>query len=325
MGWRTVWPNKRMERSSGSFDPLYDLRWKAYSKFNEKSSHFYSSWDSFSLPVIKYVFSSLFFSSPLKQQLLQTCHALSEFCLLEVKVETETGQLPNNTQAKVLWNSIKQRTDHSTQTWKQCKTSFDTLTLVCYLALHLTSPFHGMPFVDPSFDVLDSHFRKPYTMFIHCGFPPSSSRAQRKPGQCCFVCTTLHSVWLSAVPQSLLPSNGLAIWKVLTCYTRNHPGGNWSWWGPGDGTSLTWSQLSQDLNVVIVNQAQQWKNNWGQCRPMWGGEMGAKQLFLSRDVPNIHQKFTQGTHGCLLKDFISLEEKTQKNNRIANFLGGGSV
>lgn len=50
-----------------------------------------------------------------------------------------------------------------------------------------------------------------------------------------------------------------------------------------------------------------------------------KQLFLSRDVPNIHQKFTQGTHGCLVKDFISLEEKTQKNNRISNFLGGGSV
>lgn len=176
MGWRMVWPNKRMERSWGSFDPLYDLRWKAYSKLNEKSSHFYNSWASFSLPVIKYVFSSLFFSFPLKQQLLQTCHALSEFCLLEVKVEMEIGQLPNNTQAKVLWM------DHSTQTWKQCKTSFDTLTLISYLALHLKSQFHGTPFLDPSFDALDSHFRKLYTMFIHCGFPPLPPEHRQKLG-----------------------------------------------------------------------------------------------------------------------------------------------
>lgn len=180
MGWRMVWPNKRMERSWGSFDPLYDLRWKAYSKFNEKSSHFYNSWASFSLPVIKYVFSSLFFSFPLKQQLLQTCRALLEFCLLEVKVEMDIGQLPNNTQAKVL--SIKQRTDHSTQTWNQCKTSFDTLTLICYLTLLLKSQFHGTPFLDPSFDALDSHFRKLHTMFIHCGFPLLPPEHRQKLG-----------------------------------------------------------------------------------------------------------------------------------------------
>lgn len=154
---------------------------------------------------------------------------------------------------------------------------------------------------------------------------PSSSRTQTKTGECYFICATFHFIWLSAVSWSLLPSNGLGILKVLTRCAINHPGGNWSWWGPEDGTSLKWSQLSQDLNVVIINQAQQWKNNWGQNKPTWGEEKGVKQLFLSRDVPNTHQKFTQGMHGCLVKDFISLEEKTQKNNRIANFLGGESV
>lgn len=258
MWWRTVWPNKRMERSSGSFDPLYDLRWKAYSKFNEKSSHFYNSWASFTLPVIKYVFSSLFFSFPLKQQLLQTYHSLSEFCLLEVKVEMETGQLPNNTWAKVLWNSIKQRTDHSTQTWKQRETNFDTLTLVCYLPLHLESQFHGMPFLDPSFDVLDSHFRKPYTMFIHCGFPPSSSRAE-KNWAVLFHLYNSSLYMTECCPSVIVAQQWAGYFKVLTCCTRNHPGGNWSWWGPGDGTSLKWSQLSQDLSVVIINQAQTMK------------------------------------------------------------------
>lgn len=80
------------------------LDFKAYSKFNEKSFQFYNGQASFSLPVIKYVYSSLFFSFPLKQQLQKTCHALPEFCLVEVNFEVETRQKPNNTQAEVLRN-----------------------------------------------------------------------------------------------------------------------------------------------------------------------------------------------------------------------------
>lgn len=159
-------------------------------------------------------------------------------------------------------------------------------------------------------------------MFFPCGFPPLPPEHREKLGSVIsFVQLFTLYDWVLSLGHCC-PAMDWLFKKVLTCCTINHPGGNWSWWGPEDGTSLKWSQLRQDLKVVIVNQAQQWKNKWGQRRPS-GGERGVKQFFLSRDVPNIHQKFTQGTHGCLVKDFISLEEKTQKNNRISNFLGVG--
>lgn len=44
------------------------------------------------------------------------------------------------------------------------------------------------------------------------------------------------------------------------------------------------------------------------------------QHSLSRDVTNIHQKFAQGTRGCLVKALISPEER--KIIGLLTFLGG---